>query len=251
MNSLLSSRTLFVLLPMGVLMVSSLVALFYQPGAKVRSAILHFAAGVVFSVVAVELIPDLLRDHRPFETALGFAAGIVTMLGLRALLEHKEGAEPSAGEPPAITPSAGQVPVGLLAGVAVDVLLDGLLLGVGFAAGAKEGRLLALALALELSALGLATTTSLARAVLGRGRVLGIVSSLALLFGLGAVVRLYLLSHLSVHVLAGVIAFGAAALLFLVTEELLVEAHEEPETPAMTATFFAGFLVFLLLGMMS
>lgn len=40
-----------------------------------------------------------------------------------------------------------------------------------------------------------------------------------------------------------------AALLFLVTEELLVEAHAEGETPAATALFFLGFLVFMLLGM--
>jgi ZIP family zinc transporter len=37
------------------------------------------------------------------------------------------------------------------------------------------------------------------------------------------------------------------ALLYLVTEELLVEAHEVPDRPWVTATFFAGFLVLLLL----
>ncbi len=250
MSGLLSMRALFVVLPPVVLVVSGLVATVRTPGPKVRSAILHFAAGVVFSVVAVELIPDLLRDHRPVETALGFTLGIVTMLGLRSILEPKEEGEPSSDVAPD-APPAGKVSVGLLVGIAVDVLLDGLLLGVGFAAGAKEGRLLALALALELSALGLATATSLTQSGMSKGRTLGIVSSLALLFGVGAVIGLLLLSHLSVHVLAGVIAFGAAALLFLVTEELLVEAHEEPETPALTATFFAGFLLFLLLGMMN
>jgi ZIP family zinc transporter len=47
----------------------------------------------------------------------------------------------------------------------------------------------------------------------------------------------------------GVLSFGVAELLFLVTEELLVEAHEVPETPLTTATFFAGFLVIILLEM--
>lgn len=251
MSSLSLTRALFVLLPAVVLVVSALVATIRTPGPKARSAILHFAAGVVFSVVAVELIPDLLRDHRPVETALGFTLGIVTMLGLRSLLDHEKKEEPPSGDLPAESPPEGKVSTGLLVGIAVDILLDGLLLGVGFAAGAKEGRMLALALALELSALGLATATSLQQAGLSKGRVLGLVSALALLFGLGAVVGLFLLSHLSAHLLAGVIAFGAAALLFLVTEELLVEAHEEPETPALTATFFAGFLIFLLLGMVS
>jgi ZIP family zinc transporter len=46
-----------------------------------------------------------------------------------------------------------------------------------------------------------------------------------------------------------ILSFGLAALLFLVTEELLVEAHKEPETPISTALFFIGFLAFLLLGM--
>ena len=41
----------------------------------------------------------------------------------------------------------------------------------------------------------------------------------------------------------------AVALLFLVTEELLVEAHETAQAPVLTGAFFAGFLLFLILGM--
>jgi len=33
-------------------------------------------------------------------------------------------------------------------------------------------------------------------------------------------------------------------LLYLVTEELLIEAHEVPERPSSTLVLFAGFLVF-------
>ena len=43
------------------------------------------------------------------------------------------------------------------------------------------------------------------------------------------------------------LAFGAAALLYLVTEELLVEAHEVPDTPLLTAMFFVGFLALFIL----
>jgi ZIP family zinc transporter len=58
-----------------------------------------------------------------------------------------------------------------------------------------------------------------------------------------------LLSRLSGEWLELVLSFGLAALLFLVTEELLTEAHEEEETPLLTLAFFGGFLLFLLLGM--
>jgi ZIP family zinc transporter len=44
----------------------------------------------------------------------------------------------------------------------------------------------------------------------------------------------------------GALAFAAAALLYLVTEELLMEAHEgiKVETPVSTLVLFAGFLAF-------
>lgn len=47
------------------------------------------------------------------------------------------------------------------------------------------------------------------------------------------------------------LSFGLAALFFLVTEELLTEAHEETETLLLTSAFFVGFLLFLLLGMVA
>jgi len=53
-----------------------------------------------------------------------------------------------------------------------------------------------------------------------------------------------------VHTLARLLFFGCAALLFLVTEELLIDAHEAAGTAVTTTMFFVGFLIFLLLGML-
>lgn len=46
---------------------------------------------------------------------------------------------------------------------------------------------------------------------------------------------------------AALLGLGTVALLYLVTEELLTEAHEVPDTPLATAAFFIGFVVFFLL----
>ena len=46
---------------------------------------------------------------------------------------------------------------------------------------------------------------------------------------------------------SAVFAFSLIALHYLVVEELLVEAHTEPESPLITALFFAGFLLLLVL----
>ncbi|MDW4783771.1 transporter, partial [Escherichia coli] len=48
-------------------------------------------------------------------------------------------------------------------------------------------------------------------------------------------------------IVAGFFAFGLIALLYLVTEELLVEAHQTPDRPWVTAMFFVGFLAILVL----
>lgn len=48
-------------------------------------------------------------------------------------------------------------------------------------------------------------------------------------------------------VIAGFLSFGLIALLYLVTEELLVEAHAKPDSPLISAMFFVGFLGLLLL----
>lgn len=237
---------LFSLLPVAAMVLGSLIAAFRVPGAAWRSAILHFAAGVVFSVVAVELLPDIIKRHAPLEVAIGFALGVGAMLGLRVLSGGEEKAEAGeATEPAGKTP----FPTGLLFGVGVDIFVDGLLLGIGFAAGAKEGTLLALALATELLSLGLATSAALGRAGISRGKNVAVNAALSLSFFVAAMGGATLLSHLSGEWLELVLSFGLAALLFLVTEELLTEAHEEEETPLLTLAFFGGFLLFLLLGM--
>lgn len=50
---------------------------------------------------------------------------------------------------------------GLIAASAVDIAMDGVMLGIGFAAGTKQGVLLTIALAFELISLGLAVALQL------------------------------------------------------------------------------------------
>ncbi|MCI1189776.1 transporter [Hymenobacter sp. DH14] len=255
---------LYALVPAAVMVVGAVVAVLRPPGASVRSAILHFAAGVVFSVVAVELLPDIVKRHRPLEVGLGFALGVAVMLALRFFTRkaaEKEKAAPTPDLPAGVlwasqtapqeaANPAATLPMGLLTGVGIDILIDGLLLGIGFATGAKEGLLLAIALTIEILSLGLATAVELRQEGQGKARTVGIVAALSALLVVGAGVGITVLQGASDNIMELVLSFGLAALLFLVTEELLTEAHEEPESPWLTSTFFLGFLVFLLLGML-
>jgi ZIP family zinc transporter len=232
----------FSLIPVAAMAIGSAIAAVRAPGEQVRSGIQHFAAGVVFAVVAVELLPDIKETHDPIEVAGGFALGLVFML----LLERWSGTH-EYGE----KGGENRGSVGLLVPIGIDLLLDGLLVGIAFAAGATEGVLLSIALGFELLSLGLALTVVLSRAGASTARAITVPVGLALvtLVG-GAVLGSTVLANASEAVLATVLAFGCAALLFLVTEELLVEAHEVGETPWATAMFFLGFLGLMILGML-
>jgi zinc transporter, ZIP family len=227
-------------IPVGAAFLGATAAALRPPGRVVRSSIQHFAAGVIFSVVAVELLPEVRRGHDPFEVGWTFAAGLVLMLAIDEVVKRFSPGGEHAG---ARGPSPGQlVPIG------VDLLLDGLLIGIAMTAGLKQGVLLTVALTLELFSLGLAMAVTFGTAKLSI-RVLA-PTAIACLMIVGALLGRTLLADASVHTLAGLLSFGCAALLFLVTEELLTEAHESADTAVTTTMFFVGFLIFLLLGML-
>ena len=243
---MLSQVLTFVLIPAAATLIGGVVAAFRPPGARLQSVIQHFAAGVVFAAVAGELLPELMHEAAPLPTVLGFALGVGLMLGVKRLTEGKP-AEVGSAESDALEVEGSTR--GLVATVAVDVAVDGLLVGVGFAAGTEAGILLTIALSLEVLFLALATAAALVRAGASRTRVLGTTAGLVVLLVAGATVGGLAAGVLTGGLLAAVLAFGVAALLYLVTEELLVEAHETRDTPLATATFFAGFLALLLLEM--
>lgn len=240
----ISSIYLYALIPLISIIFGGITGLLKKPSGAFRSSVLHFAAGVVFSVVAVELLPDIIKNHKPIEVAIGFSLGIITMLAVKFFAEKFENKIEE-------NKTANVLPMGLLVALGIDLLIDGLLLGVGFAAGNTEGILLSVALALETFSLGLAVVLACADANLSKQKNILILLVLGLFFFVGAIIGITMLAGLSQEILELVLAFGLAALLFLVTEELLTEAHEEKESLLQTSMFFVGFLIFLLIGMIA
>lgn len=237
-NTLFSVLT-YALIPAGTLIGGGALATLRAPGPKVRSAVQHFAAGLVFAAVAVELLPDMMHERKPVAALIGFTLGVALMLLVKHLAERIE-QEPAEGAPQV------ENRTGLLVTLGIDVLIDGLLIGVSFAAGAKAGVILTVALAVEVMFLGLAAAVALSESGALRTKIIGVCVGLAGLLLVGAAIGAAFLHNVSGATLEGVLAFGCAALLYLVIEELMVEAHEEKETPAQTAMFFLGFIALIM-----
>ncbi|MEO6175003.1 MAG: ZIP family metal transporter [Flavobacterium circumlabens] len=242
---LLSQVLGYAFLPVITIMAGGAIGLYKNPGSAFRSSILHFAAGVVFSVVSVELLPDIIKNHLPVEVGLGFSMGIILMLFVKYFTERGPKNENAEND------NSFGVPYGLISALIIDLIIDGLLIGIGFSAGKKEGILLSIALGLETFSLGLAVIIACRKSKMSKSENFLILAGLGLTFFIGALLGISLLSHLSQEILELLLSFGLAALLFLVTEELLTEAHEEKESPIQTACFFVGFLLFLILGMIT
>ncbi len=218
----------FTLIPVIAVLIGSLFAVSRRPSDAFVSAMQHLAAGVVFAAAAAEILPQVMHEGSPIATFTGGALGILVMLSLKALEGRASG------------------PIAMLGAVAVDILIDGLVLGLAFVAGGKAGVLLTIALTLEVLFLGLTVTTELGETFKSKARIIGITMGIALLLPIGAAIATPVATFPPV-VIAGFLSFGLMALLYLVTEELLVEAHEKPDTPLISAMFFIGFLGLLLI----
>ena len=114
----------YTLIPAAAAIVGAAVAVNLRPGPVLVSAIRHFAAGVVFAAAAGAILPDLKHAGSAWATLVGGGLGVAAMLAVRGLEKRPTG------------------PFGLMSVTGIDILVDGLVLGIAFAAGAKAGILL-------------------------------------------------------------------------------------------------------------
>ena len=242
--SLVGQAATLVAFPVGAAVVGSTVATVRRPGPRLVSGVQHFAAGVVLAALVGEVLPDLREEGNLPWAVVGFVVGAAVMLSLGAWERRQDARERSLVERAA----AYTLPVGLLAAVGIDLVLDGLLVGLGATLGSEAGLVLTIALTVEILFLSLSVVGELLDEGVPRARAALICILLGLGTAAGAIGGAAVLGDASPQVLAAVLAFGSVALLYLAVEELLVEAHEERETTLLGAMFFAGFLLIYVLG---
>jgi ZIP family zinc transporter len=217
----------FALIPTASIVLGAVATGWLNPSERVIAGMQHLAAGVVFAAAATEVLPQVMHGGSPIATLIGGSVGVAFMLAL------KVGESKLAG------------PIGLIAAIGIDLAVDGLVLGLAFVAGERAGVLLAIALTLEVLFLSLTLTNELA-VRFQRGYAIAMTSGVALLLPVGAVAAQPVASLPTIWT-TGFLSFGLIALLYLVTEELLVEAHEKLGSPFVCAMFFVGFLGLLLI----
>ena len=232
----MQSEYLIMLIPALVAVAGGFLSLVWHPSHQMRSLIQHFAAGVVLAALTVELLPEIGREHaQPWVLIAAFAAGSLFMFGMKLLTDKLEAGSHAAGQE-----AKTALPIGLLVATLIDIATDGFIIGAGFASGGETGLILALGLSVELLFLGLALMSDALRG----WKMIALTCLLGVEVFAFAVLGKWLLAGVSHDVLGAVLAASAAALLYLVTEELLMEAHEVEEKNYAVLVLFAGFLTF-------
>lgn len=231
MSAIAHAATL-VAFPVAAAITGAVGASFSRLNATVASGVQHFAGGVVIAALAGEVLPDLRKDGHLWIVVIAFTAAVAFLIALETFSGRVE----ARADAPVI-------PIALVVTVGIDLLIDGVLVGVGSTLGSRQALILTIALSLEILFLALSVSAELTDRGASKRAAALVPSLLGLATAVGAVGGAAAFGNASTATLAAVLAFGAAALLYLVTEELLVEAHETRDTPILTASFFLGFIL--------
>lgn len=143
LNTHLGIVALLVIFPVLSAIAVVALALLRPPSAGLTSGAQHFAAGAVLAAVALDMLPGLQKQGHLVFAVGGFVLGAAVLIASRQLEKH------GGGE--AEKPKSEGLLIGLLAAVAVDLFVDGILVGVSVAnLGRTQGVLLTIALTLVI-----------------------------------------------------------------------------------------------------
>ncbi|WP_244279555.1 hypothetical protein [Synechococcus sp. UW179A] len=209
-----------------------------RPGKRFRGIIAHLVGGLVLGIAAADLMPAASDSGHPLALAIGFCLGFSLLLVINAVLADPDDRAEYGRPRPMLL---------LMLPFLVDSLIDGLVVGISSSA-AEQQWVIPVAVALEMGLATLGLGTLLGRGA-GRWRsgVSGVLMALTYVIGLS--ISLVITNGLQGPALTGTLAFGTAALIYLVVEEVMKEAHArgEDDSGPVNVAFFIGLLCIWLL----
>lgn len=214
----------------------------FRPGRRLRGIVAHLVGGLVLGIAAADLMPAASGSGHPLALAIGFCLGFSLLIVINAVLDDPDDTHQvmNTGDRP-------RPMVLLMLPFLVDSSIDGLVVGISSEA-AQQGWVIPVAVALEMGLATLGLGTLLGRGA-GRWRSTMAGGLMACTYLIGLTISVLLTNGLQGPPLTATLAFGTAALIYLVVEEVMKEAHTrgEDDSSVVNVAFFIGLLCIWLL----
>jgi ZIP family zinc transporter len=224
-----------------VLVIASVAALLTFLGApaaerfdvphRVVSAALQFAAGIITGLVAFSLMPSAVRDGPYIGIVIGFFLGGAIFVTMEYLSSRMLLSNPASADAP--------LSLGLYIGILVDLVIDGVVIGIGSTLTLSIGLMLALGLSISTIPLAFVTiATAKKQGMSNKSRSMLAYMFIVCIVG-GAVIGYGLLRNQSLEIRLVLIALASGFLFTLVTQSMIPEANREGE-PSFAGILFVG-----------
>jgi ZIP family zinc transporter len=212
------------------------------------AALLGLTAGIMLAATFFSLLVPALDRGNLGEVLVGFVLGGAVIAVTDQLLPHmhsrlREGATPSLEE--AHITNARRRGVMLLSALTIHNVPEGLAVGVALGAGGPELAVpIAVAIGIQNIPEGFAAAAPLLATGTPRAAAIGAATGLV---EPPAAIAAFLVVSVSSAILPAALAFAAAAMLYVIVDELLPEAAAHKHERLATGGFFIGFIVMMVL----
>lgn len=207
---------------------------------RVISAALQFAAGIITALVALSLMPPAVRYGHPVTIALMFFIGGAIYVIFEYYSAKRMAQRATEG-------GSGVTSLGLYVGILVDLVIDGVVIGIGATLTLKTGLLLALGMAISTLPLAFVTTSTAKRQGVSprTRRRLSLAYFLCVL--LGALFGYLVLRHVSLDWRLALISLASGFLITTVTQSMIPEANKDGEPSFAGILYLAGLTIYAVL----
>jgi len=208
---------------------------------RLVSAALQFAAGIITALVAFSLMPPAVRGGPYGWVVLAFFIGGVLYVTIEYLSTRVMASAPAAED--------GATSFGLYIGILVDLVIDGVVIGIGSTLTLATGLLLALGLAISTAPLAFVTTTIAKRQGMSakNRRLLSFLFFLCVLAG--ALLGYLVLRNQSPELRLILVALASGFLITTVVQGLIPEANREGEPGFAGILYIAGLSLYGLMSL--
>lgn len=211
-----------------------------RPSNKILSTILGFSSGIMLMVIFLELLLEAFEIGYFLYPMVGLILGIIVLLTMDVHFPHHHFISEEK--------QSRFLKVGVLLGIGIALhnVPEGLAIGAGYASNVDLGAGLTLIMAVQNVPEGIAMSTTLTIAGLKPWRNVISTCIAGLPMGIGSFLGA-LIGSISPEFLSISLGFAAGAMLYIVADELIPDAHELASGHTATLGIVVGVVVGLLL----